>query len=94
MATQVSSSLEDIQRLLQELRKFREILQQDWSRVLNQWGNLKATWQDDQFYHFEPLFEKFAADYTQREKDCENSIYFLQEQLRILDEQKQRLGNL
>lgn len=91
---QTSFSLEDAQVLLTELQQFRDLLQQEWSRVLSQWQSLKGTWRDDQFDKFEPLFEKMAANYQDAEGDCDNYIEFLQEQIRIAESRKSKLGGL
>jgi hypothetical protein len=91
---QTSFSSEDAEVLLKELQQFREIFQQEWSRVLSQWSNLKINWRDDQFDRFEPLFEKMAANYNDAEQDCDNYIEFLQGQIRVADERKSKLGGL
>ena len=91
---QTSFSSEDAKFFLSEQQAFREALRQEWSRVLNQWSNLKATWRDEQFDRFEPLFEKFAANYSDAERECEDYIAFVQEQIRIADERKAKLGAL
>jgi hypothetical protein len=91
---QTSFSSEDAKLFLSELQDFRDALQQEWSRVLNQWANLKVAWHDEQFDRFEPLFEQFAANYNDAQTDCENEISFVQEQIRIADERKSKLGTL
>ncbi|MBP0013397.1 MAG: hypothetical protein J7545_06255 [Roseofilum sp. SBFL] len=91
---QTSFSSEDAQVLLTELQQFRDTLQQEWSRVLSQWANLKITWRDEQFDQFEPFFEAMAANYRDAEQDCEKYIRFLQEQIKIADERKSKLGAL
>ncbi len=91
---QTSFSLEDAAVLLSDLQQFRETFQQEWSRVLSQWANLKIAWRDEQFDKFEPLFEKMAANYQDAEQDCDNYIEFLQEQIRIAESRKSKLGGL
>ncbi len=91
---QTSFSSEDAEMLLKDLQQFREVLQQEWSRVLSQWANLKIAWRDEQFDRFDPLFEKMAANYNDAEQDCDRYIQFLQEQIRIADERKSKLGAL
>lgn len=91
---QTSFSSEDAKLFLSELQDFRDALQQEWSRVLNQWANLKVAWHDEQFDRFEPLFEQFAANYNDAQRDCENEIIFVQEQIRIADERNSKLGTL
>ena len=91
---QTSFSTEDAEMFLSEMQAFRETLQQEWSRVLNQWSNLKVTWHDEQFDRFEPLFEKLVASHSNAERECEKYIVFIQEQIRIVDDRKSRLRNL
>lgn len=91
---QTSFSSEDAEVLLNQIQQFYETLRQEWSRVLNQWGNLKLTWRDEQFYKFEPLFEDFAANYGAIEKECEEYMAFLQEQIQIAEQRKSKLGAL
>lgn len=40
MAGQTSFTEEDARELLSQLQKFRETLNQEWSRVANQWSNM------------------------------------------------------
>ena len=94
MAKQTTFSSEDAEILLKQLIQFRENLTQEWSTVLNQWGNLKSCWRDEQFDKFEPLFDEFAATYSDAEQQCETYISFLQEQIRIAEDRKQKLGAL
>lgn len=81
MSKQFSFSSEDAEHLLQELQKLQEILEQEWSQVLNQWSNLKATWQDDQFDRFEPLFEELVNSYKSALFEAEVYTGFLNKQI-------------
>jgi hypothetical protein len=94
MSQQTSFSIEDANLFLSEQQELLEVLRQEWSRVLNQWSNLKVTWSDEQFDRFEPLFEKFVANYQDVEKESEKYIAFMQEQIRIAEERKSKLGSL
>lgn len=91
---QTTFESQDAEELLRQLQDFRETLRQEWSRVQSQWGNLKAVWNDQQFDRFEPLFEKFSATYDDAERECEKYINFLQEQLQVAEDKKQKLSNL
>jgi hypothetical protein len=89
---QTTFDSEDAEVLLNQLRGFQDTLRQEWSRVLNQWGNLKYVWRDQQFDKFEPLFEKFSATYDDAERECGKYIAFIEEQMRINEERKQQLS--
>ncbi|MEH2363821.1 hypothetical protein [Nostoc sp.] len=84
---------EDAEVLLNQLQQFQKTLQQEWSRVSNQWGNLKSVWLDEQFENFEPLFEKLSATYDDANRECEGYIAFLNRQIQIDEEREQRLRN-
>lgn len=94
MAGQTSFTEEDARELLSQLQKFRETLNQEWSRVANQWSNIKAVWYDQQFEQFEPIFQKFMYTYDDAERECEKYINFLEEQIRISRQRNQKLRDL
>jgi len=94
MAEQTSFELEDAQILLSQLQQFQDTLRQEWSRVLNQWRNLEQTWRDEQYYKFEPLFEKLSSTYNDAEKECEGYLAFITKQIQIAEKRNQSLGNL
>lgn len=92
---QTSFSYQDAEILLQELQAFRDIFQQEWSSVLNQWANLKATWHDEQFEQFEKWFdEKFAYNYSFTELQCSVYINYLYKQMEIAQKVRFNLGRL
>jgi len=86
-----SFDLEDAEALLTQLRRFYETLREEWSSVSNQWGNLKSVWHDVQFDKFEPLFEKLSDTHRESEKECEEYIAFMKEQIQIAQEVRDRL---
>jgi len=94
MADQVSFEISDAQDLLKQLQQFDETIRYDWSSVLNQWGNLQATWRDQQFDHFEPLFERLVVTYNDTNQQCEGYITFLQDQIRIAEARSAKMGAL
>jgi len=94
MAEQTKFSTDDASDLLRELQQFKDILNDEWSRVLNQWSNLESVWHDQQFDKFEPLFEKVIVNYRDTEQENEKYISFIQEEIKIAEERNQRLGNL
>jgi hypothetical protein len=94
MAGQTQFSTEDAEDLLKQLQQFKDILNDEWSRVLNQWSNLKSVWHDRQFDQFEPIFDQFIANYRDTEEENEKYIRLIQEEIKISEERNQRLGNL
>jgi predicted nuclease with TOPRIM domain len=94
MSAQTKFKIEDAEDLLQQLQQFQEILNEEWSRVLTQWSNLKYVWNDQQFDQFESLFEKLIADYRDTQEKNEKYISFLQQEIKIADERNKILGNL
>ena len=76
------------------MQQFHEILRQDWVNVLNQWRNLRATWRDQQFDRFEPLFARLVRTYIDTNRQCEGYITFLQDQIRIAEARQVRMGSL
>lgn len=91
---QTSFELEDAQYLLKELQEFLQTLRQEWSRVQSQWSNLEQTWRDEQYYRFEPLFEKLSSTYDSAEQGCEGYITFMIEQIQVAEKRKETLNNL
>ncbi len=89
---QTSFDSQNAEDLLKQLEQFRDTIRHEWSRVLNQWGNLKSVWHDQQFDKFEPIFEKFISTYRDAEQENEKYIQFLQEQIKINEEKKQKLA--
>lgn len=94
MAGQTVFSTDDAEDLLRQLQQFKDVLNDEWSMVLNQWSNLKSVWHDRQFDQFEPIFEKFIANYRDTEEENEKYIHFLQQEIKIAEKRNQRLGNL
>jgi hypothetical protein len=94
MAGQISFEITDAQDLLGQLQQFDDTIRQDWAKVLNQWGNLKSVWRDQQFDRFEPLFDKLSSTYNDAERECEGYIAFLQDQIRIAEARQSRMGEL
>lgn len=94
MAAQTTFKLDDAVDLLSQLEGFREAIKQDWSMVENQWANLKSCWHDDQYNTFEPLYNKLSSTHKDSEKECEEFISFMREQIRIAEERNAKLGAL
>lgn len=89
---QTSFDAQDAEDLLKELEQFHEAIRDEWSRVLNQWNNLKSVWRDQQFDRFEPIFEKFISTYMEAEKESDQYIRFVREQIEINENKKQKLA--
>ncbi|MDJ0648105.1 MAG: hypothetical protein QNJ60_05305 [Xenococcaceae cyanobacterium MO_188.B19] len=85
MSRQTSFEIEDAEDFLNQLQEFQKSLEQEWREVLNQWDNLRSTWQDDQYYQFEPLFEDLSATYRRAEEDLEQNIAVIDRQIKIAE---------
>ncbi|MDJ0648106.1 MAG: hypothetical protein QNJ60_05310 [Xenococcaceae cyanobacterium MO_188.B19] len=84
---------QDAEDLLNQLKQYHETQRQEWSSVLNQWKNLESVWLDKQYEKFEPLFDKLSSTYSEAEKDCEKYMDFIQKQIQIDDQRKQKLAS-
>ncbi|NEP61752.1 MAG: hypothetical protein F6K31_33165 [Symploca sp. SIO2G7] len=90
---QTSFDGQDAELLLRELEQFHDVLRSEWSRVLNQWSNLQLVWRDEQFDKFSPIFEKLVSVYNDAEQANENYINFVQQQIDINADKKQKLAS-
>ncbi|BAZ12178.1 hypothetical protein NIES4071_40060 [Calothrix sp. NIES-4071] len=81
MSKQTSFNIEDAEKLLTQLQQLNEIIQQDWSRVLNQWNNLEQTWQDDSYDDFQTNFQKIVDIYKDEQNELEQHIAFIKKQI-------------
>lgn len=94
MAVQTTFKLDDAIDLLSQLVDFREALKQDWSKVENQWATLRSCWHDEQYDIFEPLYDKLSATHKDSEKECDEFISFMREQISIAEKRKTDLEKL
>jgi len=94
MSTNTSFNVEDAEAFLFELQQLQEIIQHDWTGVLNQWENLKVVWRDENFYIFEETFSDLAASYQMTEAECAHRIAFLNQQILIVNKLQSALSNL
>ena len=94
MAVQTTFKLDDAMDLLSQLQSFQEALKQDWSMVENKWADLRSCWHDEQYNYFEPFYEKLSATHKDSEKECEEFISFMHEQIRIDEKRKTDLAKL
>lgn len=94
MSTQTTFDLDDANELLNQLVNFHEVMQKEWSRVENQWFNLRSCWRDEQYQMFEPLYDQLSATHKDSEKECLEYIAFMREQVRIAAERRAKLGAL
>jgi len=88
MAEQISFDIEDAKAFLKLLQEFNETLQQEWLQVSSQWSNLQRSWRDDQYYKFEPLFEKLSANYDDAKLECEVYVSWLALQIEVANKHK------
>jgi len=93
MAAQTTFDLDDAKDLFTQLEKFHEALK-TWALVENQWANLRSCWHDDQYQTFEPLYEKLTTSHKDSQKESEEFISFMREQVRIAEERRAKLGAL
>lgn len=94
MSTHTSFNVEDTEAFLFELQQLQEIIQHDWTGVLNQWENLKIVWKDENFRIFEEKFSDLAVSYQMTEAECERHIAFLNQQILIANKLQPALSNL
>ncbi|NER97315.1 MAG: hypothetical protein F6J86_26295 [Symploca sp. SIO1B1] len=90
---QTSFDTQDAELLLEELKQFHDVLRSEWSSVLNQWSNLQLVWRDEQFDKFAPIFEKLVSVYNDAEQANEKYINFVQQQIDINADKKQKLAS-
>ena len=83
--SQTSFNIENAEYFLYQLKDLYQVLQSEWSRVLNQWYNLKSTWYDYHIYQFEDKFEILSSHYSRAIKQCEYSIIFLESRIIIAE---------
>lgn len=82
---QTSFDIEDAELLLKKIKDFQEVLDEQWSRVINQWFNLKLTWHDYHFYEFEEIVGRLSYIYSSAFQDCEKCINLLQNKIDIAE---------
>ena len=93
MSKQISFKIEDAEELLTQLQQLNEIIQQDWSKVLNHWNNLEQTWHDESYNDFRANFNKLAAIYNDEQTKLEEYIVNIKENIEVESKLKQ-LGTL
>ena len=64
MAVQTQFDIEDAKELSRQLQNLRDTLNQEFSRLINQWHNLESTWRDDQYSDFVHDFWEEFLDKT------------------------------
>ncbi|EKD10330.1 ADP-ribosyltransferase domain-containing protein [Limnospira platensis] len=82
---QTSFDIEDAELLLKKLKDFQEVIDVQWSRVINQWFNLKLTWHDYHFYEFEEIVGRLSYIYSSALQDCDRCINLLQNKIDIAE---------
>lgn len=94
MSQKTSINIEDFEKLLETLKEFNKTVHQDWSRVLNQWENLRICWNDEQLLKFETLFQKLSHTYKDCENEVESYIDFIDSRIDLAKKQKHNLRSL
>lgn len=89
-----SFSIQDAKDFVQQLTKFQEELRQEKSQLLNQWSNLKSSWQDKQRNDFEDVFEKILSTYNDAEQANDKYIKFVEEMIEKQEKISSQVGNL
>jgi hypothetical protein len=64
MATQTQFNIEGAKELSRQLQNLQDLLNQELSRLINQWHNLESTWHDDQYADFVHDFWEEFLDKT------------------------------
>jgi hypothetical protein len=83
---------ESAKNLCISLASFCENLS-EWDNLEMCWGNLKVTWQDQQFEKFKPLFDSLSNNYYNAHKSCTGYKIFLQHQIEISNNRATILNN-
>ena len=91
MAKQTSFSLKDAKSLQHQLGELYQTWQQ-WERVKSQWRNIQLVWKDEQFYKFEHLFTDLSETYNDAIEKCHQYRGFLDQQIKIAEEKRFKLG--
>lgn len=95
MAQQTSFDIQDARDLRDQLAQLRDFLRSEWRSVSSQAGNLRMSWHDSKRDEFDDYYRKqIEAPYANVERELDEYIAFLDNQLRIAEDLKRRLGNL
>lgn len=89
-----SFSVQDAKSFLQELRKCQENLRQEKSQLLNQWSNLKSSWEDKQRNDFEEIFDKILSTYNNAEQANDKHIKFVEDMIEKQEKISSQVGDL
>jgi hypothetical protein len=86
MAAQTKFDIEDAQELSRQLQNLRDVLNQEFSRLINQWHNLESTWRDDQYSDFVHDFWGEFVDKTKTTiKIYEETSEYLDKKIQIAE---------
>jgi len=86
MATQTQFEIEEAKELSRQLQNLRDILNQEFSRLINQWHNLESTWRDDQYSDFvHDFWEGFLDETKTTIKIYEETSQYLDKKIQIAE---------
>ncbi|BBC23389.1 hypothetical protein [Pseudanabaena sp. ABRG5-3] len=87
MAVQTKFDIEDAQELSRQLQNLRDVLNQEFSRLINQWHNLESTWRDDQYSDFvHDFWEEFVDKTKITIKTYEETSEYLDKKTQIAEQ--------
>ncbi|ELS33818.1 MULTISPECIES: hypothetical protein [Pseudanabaena] len=87
MATQTKFDIEEAKELSRQLQNLRDVLDQEFSRLINQWHNLESTWRDDQYSDFvHDFWEEFLDKTKTTIKIYEKTSEYLDRKIQITEQ--------
>ena len=93
MAAQTQFDIEDAKELSRQLQNLRDVLNQEFSRLINQWHNLESTWSDDQYNEFtKSFFDSFQTDFNRAIERYKEDSHVLDKKIRIAERGKDLEG--
>lgn len=95
MSQQTSFDIQDARDLRAQLTQLRDLLRQEWRGVSLQANNLRMSWHDSKRDVFDDHYrQQIESPYADVERELDEYIEFINNQLRIAEDLNQRLGDL
>ncbi len=86
MAVQTQFDIEDAKELSRQFENLRDTLNQEFSRLMNQWHNLESTWRDDQYSDFvHDFWDRFLDDTKSSIKNYEEISEYIDRKIQIAE---------
>ncbi|MBD2177276.1 hypothetical protein H6F42_10170 [Pseudanabaena sp. FACHB-1998] len=86
MAVQTKFDIEEAKELSRQLQNLRDVLNQEFSRLINQWHNLESTWRDDQYSDFvDDFWDEFLDKTKTTIKIYEETSEYLDRKIQIAE---------